>query len=147
MQYKKITINPLSGAMGAEIGGVDLSQRLDNQTFDEIHQALLENLVIIFHDQTLGPDECKAFARKFGSLEPYPFVKGLPEHPEIFEIRKEPDEKRNFGGKWHSDMSFTNMPPMGTMLYALEVPSKGGDTMLTNLYLACLLYTSPSPRD
>ena len=75
MQYKKITINPLSGAMGAEIGGVDLSQRLDNQTFDEIHQALLENLVIIFHDQTLGPDECKAFARKFGSLEPYPFVK------------------------------------------------------------------------
>ena len=136
MQYKKITINPLSGAMGAEIGGVDLSQRLDNQTFDEIHQALLENLVIIFHDQTLGPDECKAFARKFGSLEPYPFVKGLPEHPEIFEIRKEPDEKRNFGGKWHSDMSFTNMPPMGTMLYALEVPSKGGDTMLTNLYLA-----------
>jgi taurine dioxygenase len=136
MNYNKITITPLSGAMGAEIGGVDLSQDLDNQTFNEIHQALLDNLVIVFHDQSLAPDDCKSFARKFGSLEPYPFVEGLTEHPEIFEIRKEPDEKKNFGGKWHSDMSFTKMPPMGTMLYALEVPSKGGDTMLTNLYLA-----------
>jgi taurine dioxygenase len=136
MNYNKITITPLSGAMGAEIGGVDLSQDLDNQTFNEIHQALLDNLVIVFHDQSLAPDDCKSFARRFGSLEPYPFVEGLTEHPEIFEIRKEPDEKKNFGGKWHSDMSFTKMPPMGTMLYALEVPSKGGDTMLTNLYLA-----------
>mgnify|MGYP006147967325 CR=1 FL=1 len=136
MNYNQITITPLSGAMGAEIGGVDLSQDLDNQTFNEIHQALLDNLVIVFHDQSLAPDDCKSFARRFGSLEPYPFVEGLTEHPEIFEIRKEPDEKKNFGGKWHSDMSFTKMPPMGTMLYALEVPSKGGDTMLTNLYLA-----------
>lgn len=136
MNYNKITIAPLSGAMGAEIGGVDLSQDLDDQTFNEIHQALLDNLVIVFHDQSLAPDDCKSFAKRFGSLEPYPFVEGLAEHPEIFEIRKEPDEKKNFGGKWHSDMSFTKMPPMGTMLYALEVPSKGGDTMLTNLYLA-----------
>ena len=136
MNYNKITITPLSGAMGAEIGGVDLSQDLDDQTFNEIHQALLDNLVIVFHDQSLAPDDCKSFARRFGSLEPYPFVEGLAEHPEIFEIRKEPDEKKNFGGKWHSDMSFTKTPPMGTMLYALEVPSKGGDTMLTNLYLA-----------
>jgi len=136
MNYNKITITPLSGAMGAEIGGVDLSQDLDDQTFNEIHQALLDNLVIVFHDQSLAPDDCKSFAKRFGSLEPYPFVEGLAEHPEIFEIRKEPDEKKNFGGKWHSDMSFTKMPPMGTMLYALEVPSKGGDTMLTNLYLA-----------
>ena len=136
MNYNKITITPLSGAMGAEIGGVDLSQDLDDQTFNEIHQALLDNLVIVFHDQSLAPDDCKSFAKRFGSLEPYPFVEGLADHPEIFEIRKEPDEKKNFGGKWHSDMSFTKMPPMGTMLYALEVPSKGGDTMLTNLYLA-----------
>jgi len=68
MQYKKITINPLSGAMGAEIGGVDLSQRLDNQTFDEIHQALLENLVIIFHDQTLGQMNVRHLQ---GSLAPW----------------------------------------------------------------------------
>lgn len=136
MSYEKISLNPISGAMGVEIEGVDLSQPLDNKTFDEIHQALLDNLVIIFHDQNLTPAQCKAFAHRFGPLEAYPFVKGLDDHPEIFEIRKEPDEKKNFGGKWHSDMSFSERPPVGTMLYALETPSKGGDTMLTNLYNA-----------
>ncbi len=136
MDYEKLTLSPLSGAMGVEIGGVDLSQPFDNRTFDEIHRAFLENLVIVFHDQSLTPDQCKAFARRFGPLEPYPFVRGLPDHPEIFEIRKEPDETRNFGGNWHSDMSFTETPPLGTMLYAIETPSKGGDTMLTNLYQA-----------
>ena len=136
MSYEKITLNPIAGAMGVEIEGVDLSQPLDNKTFDEIHQAFLENLVIIFHDQNLTPEQCKAFAQRFGPLEIYPFVKGLDDHPEIFEIRKEPDEQRNFGGRWHSDMSFSDQPPVGTMLYALEMPSKGGDTMLTNLYNA-----------
>lgn len=136
MSYEKITLNPIAGAMGVEIEGVDLSQPLDNKTFDEIHQAFLENLVIVFHDQNLTPEQCKAFAQRFGPLEIYPFVKGLDDHPEIFEIRKEPDEQRNFGGRWHSDMSFSDRPPVGTMLYALEMPSKGGDTMLTNLYNA-----------
>ena len=136
MDYEKITVAPISGAMGVEITGVDLSQALDNRTFDEIHRAFLEYLVVVFHDQTLTPEHCKAFAQRFGPLEPYPFVEGLAEHPEIFEIRKEPDEKKNFGGKWHSDMSFTDAPPIGTMLYALEVPPKGGDTLLTNLYQA-----------
>ena len=136
MDYQSISVSPLSGAMGAEISGVDLSKNLSNQVFTEIHQALLENLVIVFHDQSLTPEACKLFAQKFGKLVKYPFVEGLQQHPEIFEIRKEPDEKKNFGGNWHSDMSFTELPPMGTMLYSLEVPSKGGDTMLTNLYLA-----------
>ncbi len=136
MSYEKISLNPIAGSMGVEIEGVDLSQPLDNQTFDEIHRAFLEYQVIIFHNQTLTPAQYKAFAQRFGPLEFYPFVKGLDDHPEIFEIRKEPDEQRNFGGKWHSDMSFSERPPVGTMLYALEMPSKGGDTMLTNLYNA-----------
>ena len=127
---------PIAGAMGVEISGVDLSQPLDNRTFAEIHQAFLENLVIVFHDQVLDPAGCKAFASRFGPLEPYPFVRGLPDAPEIFEIRKEPDQVRNFGGNWHSDMSYSDAPPLGTMLYALDVPSRGGDTMLCNLYLA-----------
>ena len=136
MDYRSISVAPLSGAMGAEISGVDLSKDLSNQVFTDIHNALLENLVIVFHDQSLSPEACKLFAQKFGKLVKYPFVEGLQQHPEIFEIRKDPDEKKNFGGNWHSDMSFTELPPMGTMLYALEVPSKGGDTMLANLYLA-----------
>ncbi|MBM84541.1 MAG: taurine dioxygenase [Rhodospirillaceae bacterium] len=136
MEYETLEVNPISGAMGAEIAGIDLAQPLDNQAFDEIHRAFLEFQVIVFHDQKLDPVQCKAFARRFGRLEFYPFVKGLDEHPEIFEIRKEPDEKKNFGGSWHSDMSFTEAPPVGTMLYAIEMPPKGGDTMLTNLYEA-----------
>ncbi|MBH67631.1 MAG: taurine dioxygenase [Rhodospirillaceae bacterium] len=136
MSYQTISVLPLSGAMGAEITGVDLSRNLSNRTLKEIQRAFLEYLVIVFHDQFLNPADYKLFAQKFGELVPYPFVEGLLEHPEIFEIRKEPGEKRNFGGNWHSDMSFTRIPPLGTMLYALEVPSKGGDTMLTNLYLA-----------
>ena len=136
MDDEKISLTPISGAMGVEINGVDLSQPLGRHTFNEIHKAFLEYLVIVFHDQKLTPEQCKAFARRFGPLEPYPFVEGLPDHPEIFEIRKEPDESRNFGGRWHSDMSFTDTPPLGTMLYALEIPPKGGDTLLTNLYEA-----------
>ena len=102
MDYQSISVAPLSGAMGAEISGVDLSKNLSNQVFTEIHQALLENLVIVFHDQSLTPEACKLFAQKFGKLVKYPFVEGLHQHPEIFEIRKEPDEKKNFGGKYES---------------------------------------------
>ena len=94
MDYQSISVAPLSGAMGAEISGVDLSKNLSNQVFTEIHQALLENLVIVFHDQSLTPEACKLFAQKFGKLVKYPFVEGLHQHPEIFEIRKEPDEKK-----------------------------------------------------
>ena len=136
MAYERITVSPLSGALGAEIGGVDLAHPLDNRIRDEIHRAFLENQVIVFHEQVLTPVQCKAFAGSFGPLIAYPFVAGLPDHPEIFEVRKEPDERRNFGGGWHSDMSFTATPPIGTMLYALEVPSRGGDTLLASLYQA-----------
>lgn len=131
-----LTIAPIAGSMGAEISGVDLSCPLDDGVFGEIRQALLDYQVILFHDQVLEPEHCEAFATRFGPLVPYPFVKGLPGHPGIFEIRKEPDERRNFGGNWHTDMSFTETPPLGTMLYAHEVPTRGGDTLLTSLYLA-----------
>ena len=136
MAYERIKITPINGAMGAEIEGVDLSRPLDAQTFDEIHQAFLENLLIVIHDQVLTPEQVLAFARRFGPLEAYPFAEGLPDHPDIFEVRREPQDLRNFGRSWHSDMSFSEIPPVGTMLYAREVPSRGGDTMLTNLYLA-----------
>lgn len=136
MQYQRISVAPIDGAMGGEISGVDLSQDLDNQVFDEIHWAFLQYQVIVFRDQTLDPQQTKSFAQRFGTLVAFPFAQGLPDHPEIFEIRKEPDDAANFGGAWHTDMSYTDRPPVGTMLYALETPPKGGDTALTNLYLA-----------
>lgn len=136
MGYEKITVTPISGTMGAEISGADLSGKLDNSTFDEIHRAFLEYQLLVFHGQKLTTGQNVAFARRFGPLEAYPFVEGLVDQPEIFEIRKEPDEERNFGGAWHTDMSFDPTPPIATMLYAKSVPSRGGDTMLTNLYTA-----------
>lgn len=138
----QIQVRPIAGAMGAEISGIDLSQPLGNEASARIHDAFLENQVLVFHDQKLSIAQNKAFAESFGPLVPYPFVKGLPEHPEVFEIRKEPDEQMNFGGAWHTDMSFDERPPVATMLYAHETPSRGGDTLIANLYRA---YETLSP--
>ena len=76
------------------------------------------------------------FARRWGEIHLHPFMQGMPDYPEILEIIKTPEDKKNFGGSWHTDQMFSPQPAMGTMLYALEVPSAGGDTMFTNQYLA-----------
>ena len=141
-----MTVTPIAGAMGAEIRGVDVSEDLSEAAFGEIRQLFLENQVLIFRDQTLSIEQNKAFAQRFGPLVPYPFAQGLPDHPEIFEIRKEPDEAKNFGGVWHTDMSFTERPPVATMLYAKDVPTRGGDTLLTNLYWAYESLSEPMKK-
>jgi taurine dioxygenase len=136
MTYDKIQVKPLTTALGAEIGGVDLSQPLDNETMDEIHRAFLEYLVIFFHDQHITPEQHIAFSRHFGALNIHPFVEAMPGHPEILEVLKEPDDVMNFGGLWHIDLTFLEKPPLGSILYAKEIPDAGGDTLWTNLYLA-----------
>lgn len=132
----KIEIQPISGALGAEITGVDLASDLSNETFDAIHQAFLDHQVIFFRDQKINHDQHKRFARRFGTLNIHPYVKGMDEHPEIMQIVKEPSDKVNFGGGWHTDMSFLEEPALGSLLYAKEVPSFGGDTLWANQYLA-----------
>lgn len=138
MEYQTIEVRPIAGAMGAEISGVDLAEPLGNQAFAEIHRAFLQYQVVFFRDQSLTPEQHKAFSARFGALECIPFVKGMAEHPEIISIVKEASESNtyNFGGKWHSDLSFQENPPLGSALYALEVPSFGGDTMWANMYRA-----------
>ncbi len=106
MGYQTLDVEPLTGAMGAVIHGVDLTADLGNQAFDDIHQAFLEHKAIFFHGQDLDPHQQIAFARRFGPMSIYPFMEGLPEAPEAFEILKTEDDVRNFGGAWHSDMSF-----------------------------------------
>jgi alpha-ketoglutarate-dependent taurine dioxygenase len=136
MTYETIEVRPLAGALGAEIGGVDLKREQGNQTWSEIHRAFLEHVVIVFRDQDLSLDDMMAVGRRFGEPSDYPFVKGIDGYPQIFEIIKEAHETKNFGGAWHSDSTYLKQPPLGTMLYAKETPPYGGDTLFANQYLA-----------
>ena len=136
MTYQHIEVKPISGALGAEVEGVDLSEDMGNAVFSEIQKALHENLVIFFRDQNLTPDEQKKFGRRFGTLNIHPQYVPLDGHPEILPVLKEPDETKNIGDVWHTDVSFLEQPSMGSLLYAHEVPTAGGDTMFANQYLA-----------
>jgi taurine dioxygenase len=136
MKNRTISVNRIAGALGAEISGVDLARELDDNIVAEIREALVENCVIFFRDQKLTPEQHIAFGRRFGDLQVHDFVDGINRYPEIIEVRKEPDEMRNFGGGWHSDVSYLEVPALGSVLYAREVPAYGGDTMFANQYLA-----------
>ena len=134
-----ISVTPLTGSIGAEIGGVDLAAPLSNSQAAEIHAAFLEHHVIFFRNQDLSaPDRQKAAARLFGDPVSIPFVKSLADHPEIIDIVKEPEDvgKYNFGGNWHTDTTFLEAPALGALLYALEVPSRGGDTLFADMSAA-----------
>jgi taurine dioxygenase len=131
-----IGIHPVSGALGAEITGVDLARDLDDQTLGVLRQAWLDHLVLFFRDQPLPPARFLAFARRFGEIVEYPFVKGLDDYPEIIPVVKLEHERINFGGVWHSDTAYLDAPPMASMLLAREVPPAGGDTLFANMYLA-----------
>ncbi len=136
MEYTRIEVSPVSGACGAEISGINLAEPLDNETFSEVHQAFLDNQVIFFRDQNITPEQHKAFGRRFGTLNVHPQYEPVPGHPEILPIVKEPTDRNNIGDTWHSDVTFLEKPPLGSILYALEVPNAGGDTMFANQYLA-----------
>jgi alpha-ketoglutarate-dependent taurine dioxygenase len=134
--YRHIEVRPISGALGAEISGVDMAQDLDADVVSEVRHALLDHLVIFLRDQKATPLQQLAFARKFGEPIEYPQLKGLPESQFITPVVKLEHERNNFGGIWHSDTTYLPMPPMGSMLLAREVPPYGGDTMFANQYLA-----------
>jgi len=136
MAQSRIEVRRIAGGIGAEISGVDLARDLDEETVADIRRAWLEHCVVFFRDQDLPPARFLAFARRFGEVIEYPFVKGLEEFPEIIPVIKLEHERTNFGGIWHSDTSYLEAPPMGTMLIAREVPPAGGDTLFANMYLA-----------
>jgi len=143
-----IEILPLSDAIGAEIRGLDLTREIDDATFARIEQAWHDHLVLLFRDQTLSEDDQVRFARRFGVLQGRPrpanmrAEAGEVRHPEIMlvsNIRKDgkligslPDGEMQF----HSDMCYIEIPAKGTFLYAIEIPSQGGDTLFLNTYKA-----------
>ena len=134
--YKHIEVRPIAGALGAEIHGIDMARDLDGEVVSEVRQAFLDHLVIFLRDQNVTPQRQLAFARKFGEPMEYPQLKGLPECPLVTPVVKLEHERNNFGGIWHSDTTYLETPPMGSMLLAKETPPTGGDTMFANQYLA-----------
>ena len=131
-----IAVKPISGALGAMIEGVDLGRDLDNRTADLIHKALLDHCVIFFRDQKMTPEQHIAFGRRFGTLNVHDYVKAMDGHPEIIVVAKNEEDTKNFGGGWHSDVTYLEEPALGSVLYCLEAPAFGGDTVFANQYLA-----------
>lgn len=136
MRNSRFDVRPTSGALGAEILGIDLAKPLSQAETDEIREALNDHGVIFFRDQTLTPDEHLAFAGRFAPVNINRFITAVPGHPEIAEVRKEPAQTANIGGGWHTDHSYDQVPALGSILLAREVPPRGGDTMFASMALA-----------
>ena len=136
MPKGRLHIRPISGALGAEVLGIDLVQSLNSMDVKIIRKALLDHLVIFFRNQYITPHQQLSFAKHFGELVEYPLVKGLDGFPEIIPVVKFPEETINFGGLWHSDTTYLEKPPLGGILVAKELPPYGGDTLFSNMYLA-----------
>lgn len=141
--YETINVEPLSPMIGAEISGVDLSKPLGNQTHKEIHDALMEHLVVFFRDQDISLDQHKAFGRHFGKLHIHPTAPSAEGHPEVLTIRADEASKAIAGNRWHTDVSCSEEPPMGSILHMHELPSSGGDTMFANMYAAFEALSEP----
>jgi len=131
-----LDIRPMAGAVGAEILGLDLADRLDADSLRDIRDTLAERGVVVFRAQSLTPDQHIAVARQFGDINLNRFFAHLDGHPEIALVVKEPHQTRNIGGGWHTDHSYDHAPALGSMLLAREVPDHGGDTLFASMYAA-----------
>jgi alpha-ketoglutarate-dependent taurine dioxygenase len=134
---KHISVRPLAAAMGAEIEGVDLSRVTDAQ-FEEIRAALFRHKMICFRNQTISHADQEAFSLKFGAFAEDAYTKGVPGHPAVQPVIKEADQRTGmvFGAGWHTDSPFLPAPPAISMLYGVEIPPYGGDTVFANTALA-----------
>ena len=131
-----ILINPTSGSMGVEIHNVDLSNELTDSLFSEIRDTFIEHGLIFFRDQELTPEEHLRFAKRWGEININRFFAKVEGYDQIAEVKKDPDQKINIGGAWHTDHSYDQIPAMGSILLAKETPKIGGDTLFANMYRA-----------
>jgi taurine dioxygenase len=132
--YDRIRVEPVTGSIGAEVSGLDLRE-LDDDLIAEITDAWMAHKVLFFRDQDLSQDQHIAYGRAFGELEVHPFTSNVSEHPEIIVLESTPD---NFSSAevWHSDVTFRETPPLGSVLYGRIIPPWGGDTCWANMELA-----------
>ena len=125
----------LSGALGAEVSGINLKDSSE-KNFKIINNLLLEHKVIFFRNQKITPEEQLALAKHFGPLETHAYVKGRDKYPEIVRIIKDPNEKNQWGENWHSDVSYNIKPTKAVILKSIKIPPVGGDTVFSNMELA-----------
>ncbi|UJW28288.1 TauD/TfdA family dioxygenase [Saccharothrix sp. AJ9571] len=136
----RFTVNPISGALGAEVTGVPLAT-LSDADFAAVRELLLEHLVLFFPDAAgLDPESHKAFGRRFGELEVHPFLPKLEGHDELVVLDSDQGAKADV---WHTDVTFSPSPPIASILQLVECPSAGGDTMWSNQYLAYESLSAP----
>lgn len=131
-----------TSSIGAELRGLDLSRPLADEVFEQLERAFLDYQVVFLRDQSLSPAQYQAFAQRFGALQDYLFAEGLDGFPYITEIVKTENETGGFGDFWHSDSTYLETPPAITMLYARQLPPRGGDTLFKDMYA---LYDELSP--
>lgn len=128
--YRTIRVTAQPSGFGAEIVGLDLTCPLSKEALAEVKAAWARHAVVAFPDQPLTLDQLEAFTQQIGPFGEDPFIKPMPGHPNVLELRREPDEKAtNFGAGWHSDWSFQARPPAATLLRSEVVPPVGGDTL------------------
>ncbi|MBP6815195.1 MAG: TauD/TfdA family dioxygenase [Burkholderiaceae bacterium] len=133
MSQSSVRVTPYSSALGAVISGADLARPISDADFAVIRQAFLDHGVIFFRDQHLTPEQHLNFARRFAPIDINRFFKAVDGYPEIAEVRKEAEQTTNIGGGWHTDHSYDQVPAMGSVLLAREVPPSGGDTLFASM--------------
>ncbi len=122
---------------GALIHELDLTKPIDDATHRAIRETWIAHQVIGITGQQISVDQLEQFATRIGPFGEDPFIASMPDHDNVIEVRREPDEKAGiFAGNWHSDWSFLAQPPAGTILYGEIIPPVGGDTLFANLYAA-----------
>ena len=141
VEQSRITVTPVQGRFVAEVDGVDLSRPLDDGDFGLIHDAFIAHSILVFRGQSLTNEQHIEFSRRFGELEIHTAKHWLlPDYPEILVLSNRGEQGTkpivNGGAYWHSDITYKAKPPLGSLLYALEVPPEGGDTLFADMYTA-----------
>lgn len=133
---EKLNVEKASGAAGAYVTGLDLSHLLEDEQVASLKQALADHLVVALPEQRISLDDLERLTDQLGGRDVTPFVKPLADRPHVIRLLKEPHERLNFANAWHTDLSYLPEPPNYTLLYCLEAPSAGGDTIWANQYMA-----------
>jgi len=145
--YRHIAVEPLAAAMGAEVREADIAG-VDDETFAEIEDALFRHKMLFFRDQDISHADQEAFSRRFGPFAEDAYTRGVEGYPNVQPVVREADERSRmiFGSGWHTDSPFLARPPAISLLYGVEIPPFGGDTIWANsaLAFACLSDTMKS---